>query len=116
MTAASFGAKYASKKEVYRFLTNEVRAYLSGYETMTVWHMRDLCSKQRRRIHLDEVKHIIIPQFEGLSIDALLDYGKMYPEVMRCLPAVEKEIRKLPREYIGNVIYTIVGDPFNQWV
>ena len=40
----------------------------------------------------------------------------MYPEVMKALPIVEKEILKLPRSYIGNVIHTIVGDPFNQWV
>ena len=96
ITAASFGAKYASKKEIYRFLTNEVRAYLSSYDTMTVWHMRDLCSKKRRRINCDDVKHIIIPQFDGLSIEALLDYGKMYHEVMRALPLVDKEIKKLP--------------------
>ena len=40
----------------------------------------------------------------------------MYPEVMRALPVVMKEIRKLPRNYIANVIYTIVGDKFNEWV
>ena len=26
------------------------------------------------------------------------------------------EVLKLPREYIGNVIATIVGDPFYDWV
>ena len=40
----------------------------------------------------------------------------MYPEVMRALPVIDKEIRKLPRSYIANVIYTIVGDKFNDWV
>ena len=40
----------------------------------------------------------------------------MYPEVMRALPVIDKEIRKLPRSYIANVIYTIVGDKFNEWV
>ena len=29
---------------------------------------------------------------------------------------IEKEVKKLPRNYIGNVIYTIVGEKFNQWV
>ena len=40
----------------------------------------------------------------------------MYPEVMRALPVVMKEIRKLPRNYIANILYTIVGDKFNEWV
>ena len=35
---------------------------------------------------------------------------------MRALPAKEEEILKLPREYIGNLIYTIVGEPFQEWV
>ena len=28
---------------------------------------------------------------------------------------VEKEIEKLPREYVGDVIVSIVGDPFVKW-
>ena len=40
----------------------------------------------------------------------------MYPEVMRALPSVSKEVKKLPRNYIANVIHTIVGDKFNEWV
>ena len=27
-----------------------------------------------------------------------------------------KEIRKMPRQYICNVIYTLVGVPFSKWV
>jgi len=29
---------------------------------------------------------------------------------------VEEEILKLPRAYIANVIYTLVGPPFKEWV
>jgi len=35
---------------------------------------------------------------------------------MRAFPTEEKETRKLPRQYIINVIYTIVGNPFRVWV
>ena len=28
----------------------------------------------------------------------------------------ERDIRKLPRQWIANVIYTLVGDPFREWV
>jgi len=35
---------------------------------------------------------------------------------MRALPAVTHEILKLPREFLGNTIMTIVGDPFQEWV
>ena len=32
------------------------------------------------------------------------------------MPIAEKEIKKLPRGYIANLIYTIVGQPFSDWV
>ena len=32
------------------------------------------------------------------------------------MPAVDKEIRKLPREYIGNICKTLAGDTFAAWV
>ena len=62
VTAAAFGAKCSSKKEVYRFLTSDCRVYLAPYHTMTVWHMRDLAGKNRKRIYCDAVRTIIIPQ------------------------------------------------------
>ena len=32
------------------------------------------------------------------------------------LPEPEKEILKLPRSYICNVLYTMIGDTFSKWV
>ncbi len=75
INAASFGAKYSSKREVYRFLTAEARVYLPSYETVTVFHMRDLVAGKRRLIKLDDVKVIQIPYFEGLSIDQMLQWA-----------------------------------------
>ena len=62
-----------------------------------------------------KLKHLTIPQFEGLSIHDMLDYANKWPIVMRCLP-IEKEIKKLPRQYIANVIYTKCGEQFSKWV
>jgi peptide subunit release factor RF-3 len=57
-----------------------------------------------------------LPFYEGLTVEDLLAYAKQREDVMRALPAVQHEILKLPREYLGNVIITIVGDPFQEWV
>ena len=95
--SVAFGAKYTSKREVYRFLTNDCAVYLSSYETMTVWHMRDIVANKRRSIKSDKMRHIIIPQFDGLTIEDILQYGRQYDEVMQTLPLAEKEIKKLPR-------------------
>ena len=35
---------------------------------------------------------------------------------MKSLPSLEREINKLPRAYVANIIYTIVEDEFKTWV
>ena len=55
ITAAEFAAKYQSKREVYRFLTAEARVYLPSYETVTVWHLRDLASGVKIIIKCEDV-------------------------------------------------------------
>ena len=61
VTAAEFSAKFSSKPEVYRFLATEVGAYLCTYETMTVWHLRDLAAGKRKLILSKNVKHLHVP-------------------------------------------------------
>jgi hypothetical protein len=46
----------------------------------------------------------------------MLEFAKGYPDVGRALPEVEKEVLKLPRQYVANIIYTLVGMAFKRWV
>ena len=57
-----------------------------------------------------------MPHFKGLSIEAMLEYCADKPEVLECLPILQRETEKLPRQYIANVIYTKVGESFKTWV
>ena len=112
----AFGAKYTSKRELYRFLTHDCGAYLATYQSMTVWHMRDLISGERAMVSEKTVKQINVPYFEGLKIESFLEFASSYPQVMKALPILERERLLLPRSYIANVIYTIVGEDFKKWV
>lgn len=76
ISAQEFGAKYSSKREVYRFLASDVKIYLPDYQTVTVWHLRDLACGRRNRIKGTDVKYMSIPQFEGLTVDDLLEYAE----------------------------------------
>ena len=69
ITAKDFASKMRNKQEVYHFLTHEVGAYLPSYDTVTVWHMRDLVSGKRLRIKAKEIKHLNVPQYEDLKIE-----------------------------------------------
>ena len=48
-------------------------------------------------------------------MDTILDFGRAYVVVENALPVI-RETRKMPRAYVCNVIYTLVGDPFKDWV
>ena len=47
--------------EIYRFLETEVKCYLPTYDTVTIWHLRDLVSNKKTRIKADKIRHIAIP-------------------------------------------------------
>jgi hypothetical protein len=66
-------------------------------------------------IKCDAVKVITVPQFEGLAIQQIFQFACNMVDVQNALPP-SKEISKLSRSYLANVIYTIVGEPFQQWV
>ena len=83
---------------------------------MTVWHLRDLASGKRTIVKCTAVKTLHIPFFEGLTVERMLAHAMKTPHVAKALPIEEKEIFKLPREYIGNVLFTLVGDRFKKWV
>ena len=85
ISAKEFSAKYKSKKECYNFLTVEVGAYLSHYETVTIYFLRDIvagrkkCKSERATnlylivIKCNKVKVIFIPHYENLTCDSILE-------------------------------------------
>ena len=48
--------------------------------------------------------------------EAFFKFAAAYPECMRAFPIDKHEWEKLPRQYVINVIYTLVGQPFRAWV
>ena len=105
----------SSKNQIHRFITVELGGYLDSPANTTIFDMKDKISGEKTIIKATDVKHITIPQFEGLSVEEMIKYAKDFPEVMKALP-IEREIEKLSRQYVANVIHTIIGVPFQKWV
>ena len=63
VNAASFGSKFSSKREVFRFCVSEAKIYLPSYETVTIFHLRDLIAGRRRVIMQADVKVISVVSF-----------------------------------------------------
>ena len=74
-----------------------------------------MASGAKKMIVSDRVRVISIPQYEGLKVESMLEFASQFKQVFDHLP-VEKEVHKLSRSYLGNVIYTIVGELFYNWV
>ena len=51
-----------------------------------------------------------------MNCEAMLEFAKRHKEIFTALPIEQAEIENLHRSYIANVIYTIVGDDFKDWV
>ena len=115
ISAKDIGAKFRSKREIFRFLTAEVKAYLGDFETMTIWHLRDIAAGDKVMIKADNVKFINVPNYTGLKIEKMIEFARGYPAALNALPT-EDETKNLHRQYLANVIYTQVGTPFSTWV
>ena len=74
-------------------------------------------SRGRRlsRILFHECRHLQVPQYKSLSLDKLALFINGYPEVHWYYPDNQK-MRKLPKQWITNVAYAILGDTFFGWV
>ena len=108
--ANEFGVRYGNKNDIFRFLSTEVGIYLPHRNHITIWHLRDLAAGRRRIVKNSDVKVIDVPYFEGLTVSNMLRFSKDYPSVSEALPIEHKKIDKLPRPYVANIIYTLVGE------
>ena len=48
VTAATFASKFRSKREIYVFLTVDVKAYLCNCDNLTIYFLKDLISGKRK--------------------------------------------------------------------
>ena len=82
---------------------------------MTIFFMKSLIDGSKKFIHMDKVRHLSVPQYEGLGIKAMLVEIQKYQIVENYLPE-ERDWRLMPRQWLVNLIYTLVGKPFADWV
>ena len=66
-------------------------------------------------IKCDDVKVLYAPQYENLSIDRILEQARKAAHVNNYLPE-DRDMHKVPRQWLINVAYTLVGEPFSDWV
>jgi hypothetical protein len=88
---------------------------LPAIQTVTIAFLKDILSNKKISIHLDNVRPINVPFYTGLSVEQILDFAGKYVDVQNAFPD-KKETLKFERGYICNVIHSLVGEDFQQWV
>ena len=56
-----------------------------------------------------QVTHLQVPLFEGLTYKDIMEHVMNIPDAMLRLPEAS-EIQRLPRQYLINVVATVVGE------
>ena len=64
---------------------------------------------------MTRVVHIAVPFYETLKLEAIFSFFLENKAVIPYMPD-DKELRKLPRQWICNVGASIIGAPFQHWV
>jgi hypothetical protein len=61
------------------------------------------------------VKVVSVPQYEGLSIDKIIEKGREHRDLERYLPE-ERDLDRLPRQWIASVVRGLLKTEFDLWV
>ena len=61
------------------------------------------------------VKRIAIPAYEGLGIKEICNFLMEHQHIAQWLPDLQ-EIPRLPKEFLGNMAFTVLGTVFGDWV
>ena len=62
-----------------------------------------------------EVRYLFVPHYTSLSIAKILNESLRYPKVARFLPDPQ-DFARVNRQWLCNVINSVVGQPFADWV
>lgn len=61
------------------------------------------------------MKYIYCPQYKPLSIEKVLEEASKNPCFKLYMPE-DRDMHKVPRQWIINVAYSVMGETFNTWV
>ena len=56
-----------------------------------------------------------MPSYRSLTIESILEQGRKDDRVAKYLPE-DRDMHKVDRQWLINVHFTILGQPFHDWV
>ena len=63
----------------------------------------------------EHAKHLAVPHYEDLTLEKIWNHLGNYPNIKIYFP-IEREVRRLPKQFIINLAYSCIGQDFATWV
>ena len=77
--------------------------------------LKDLIAGKKKYIKCSSVNHLNLPQYEGLALKDIMARVRNNEEFQKHMP-IEKELLKIPKQWVVNIAYSLFGDSFSDWV
>ena len=112
---SELGLKSRSKKEMYDLLCVEGEIYLPLIADAHHKYISQILTGEKKYLKSTQIKVCSVPHLAGLQIADLLKFGRLNGVIDDYLP--EYEYKKLPnREWLWNVLNTLLGESFKSFV
>ena len=82
---------------------------------VTTYFLKDLIAGRKKYIKAKDARVCFVPQYEDLTIELILQEARKDPRMGQYLPD-DRDHHMLPRAYLCNLAYSVVGRPFLDWV
>ena len=84
---------------------------------LLVYFLKELLGGKKKMLTTAKIRTIHVPQYEGLGIKEIRQFlDDEHPEVYEYLPEPNLELPKTPKQWVVNVVATILQDVFDKWV
>ena len=93
----------------------DCKGYLPPFHTITIYFLKDLIVGKRKFVPMERVNHIYVPAYVTLKLEEIFSFFTQHEAVIAYMPD-DKELRRMPKQWVCNVGATIIGQPFIDWV
>ena len=78
--------------------------------------MKDVISGLKKHVKQDKVAYCYVPQYEGLGLKEIYSHIDRNPDFQAYFPSDNKERARLPKQWVVNILTTLTGGDFEDWV
>ena len=107
-----------SEAVILSFITCSLggKIYLPLKQDATQSFLRDIMMSKKHYIKWEKVKVIKVPQYKGFTVKDILHFAQRHIHIDRFLPRYDYHLKDLNREWLCNIINSIISEKFQKFI